>query len=580
MVCRPPPGLPARTRRGSSSSRSENSGEGGDHSHGYVTVSAPLDSVNRGEIPHRLVPRGSRHQVSFRGWRFPLTTPVGVSYDDIPYDGGANGPSHPRKLAVLGRAFGLDPAPPETARILELGCALGTNILNIAYTLPNAECVGMDLFESQIAEARNRARTLGLKNMRFEAVDLLEFGDDEEPYDYILACGVFSWVPEPVRERILELCGRLLKPNGIAYITYNIYPGWYMRQPLRDLVVMASGSGPIRERIQRSAHMLDFMARATSKVKAKDETFSRIVARERAIMDTMPAEYLAHEHLESTNAPIYFKDFVAMAGEHNLQYLADASIATMFPTELDAETAEELQNMTASQVGLEQLLDFIRGRQFRQSLLCRTDVALQRSLETFSVRDLFISSSGAIIGADDPAYDPAAIKFRAGDSVVNVRDPELAFALQAITDAAPRFCTFDELLPQDADEETARRTDSNMVQLFLRGVISLEAHQTPVATTVGERPRASRAAALLVSDQVPPNLFHQTIQLQALEALAVELADGTRSIEQIRKAAVARLDSRPETAQVTDLVADEGKLAAAMDAALQGLARYGFLEQV
>lgn len=503
-----------------------------------------------------------------------------MSYDDIPYDGGANAPSHPRKLAVLGRAFGLNPAPPQTARILELGCSLGTNILNIAYTLPDAECVGMDLFESQVNEARNRAQTLGLNNIRFEVADLMDFGDGEEPYDYILACGVFSWVPEPVRNRILELCGRLLKPHGIAYITYNIYPGWYMRQPLRDLVVMASGSGHIRERIQRSAHMLDFMARATSRLKTKDETFARIVARERSIMQAMPAEYLAHEHLESTNAPIYFKDFVALAGEQGLQYLADAAISTMFPTELDAETAEELQNLTSSQVGLEQLLDFIRGRQFRQSLLCRGDAPLERSLESFSVRDLFISSNGSIIGEDDPAYDPAAIKFRAGESVVNVRDPELAYALQAISDAAPRFCRFEELLPENADEETASRTDSNMVQLYLRGVITLEADQTAVATTVGERPRASQAALLLGSNGALPNRFHQTMDLTSLELMVIPLADGSRTTAEIRTDAKAKLESMAERPEIADLLADESKFSAAIDDALSSLAANGFLDPV
>jgi len=56
------------------------------------------------------------------------------------------------------------------------------------------------------------------------APDLLE-----GRFDIIMAHGVFSWMPDDARDAMLELCARLLSPNGVLYLNYNAHPGWTVR---------------------------------------------------------------------------------------------------------------------------------------------------------------------------------------------------------------------------------------------------------------------------------------------------------------------------------------------------------------
>ncbi len=35
---------------------------------------------------------------------------------------------------------------------------------------------------------------------------------------------------------ILDVCSANLTPNGIAYVSYNTYPGWHMRGMIRDML--------------------------------------------------------------------------------------------------------------------------------------------------------------------------------------------------------------------------------------------------------------------------------------------------------------------------------------------------------
>ena len=35
---------------------------------------------------------------------------------------------------------------------------------------------------------------------------------------------------------VLEICQRHLAPNGVAYISYNTYPGWHIRGIARDIM--------------------------------------------------------------------------------------------------------------------------------------------------------------------------------------------------------------------------------------------------------------------------------------------------------------------------------------------------------
>jgi|GEM_PF-44045 len=184
-----------------------------------------------------------------------------TSYDDIPYESHPFAQSHPNRLFTIGTLFGLRPTPVQKCRVLELGCASGGNLIPMADYLPESQFVGVDNSARQVREGLDTVAQLGLENVILKHASILDVDAAYGKFDYIICHGVFSWVPENVRLKILEICGTQLTPNGIAYVSYNTYPGWHMRGMIRDMMRYhaARFSAPT-DRIQQARALLRFLA--------------------------------------------------------------------------------------------------------------------------------------------------------------------------------------------------------------------------------------------------------------------------------------------------------------------------------
>ena len=158
---------------------------------------------------------------------------IAASYDAIPYPNLGYSHTHPDHLATLATLLGLDPASPEKCRVLELGTASGWNIIPFAHAFPESQFVGIDISPIQIQEGQAAIQALGLQNIRLEARDILEITPELGEFDYIIAHGVYSWVPPEVRDALMRVCKQNLAPNGVVYISYNTYPGSYMTRMVR-----------------------------------------------------------------------------------------------------------------------------------------------------------------------------------------------------------------------------------------------------------------------------------------------------------------------------------------------------------
>ena len=156
------------------------------------------------------------------------------SYDQVPYPSYVHAQTHPDRLASIAVLFGITPAQVESARVLELACGQGGNLIPIACSFPKSTCLGIDLSEKQIASGREIIDRLGLPNIELQAESILDFRKEAGTFDYIIAHGVFSWVPGRVRDKILAICGQNLSPRGIAYVNYNTFPGWHRLRESRS----------------------------------------------------------------------------------------------------------------------------------------------------------------------------------------------------------------------------------------------------------------------------------------------------------------------------------------------------------
>ena len=464
------------------------------------------------------------------------------SYDEIPYDSTPFADTHPAHLCVLGRIFGLDTPVPETARILELGCATGGNIIPLAYYLPNTKIVGIELSAGQVAVAQELIQRLALTNIEVRQGDIMTLGEDLGEYDYIIAHGVYSWVPEPVRGRILELCRSHLSPHGIAYLSYNTLPGWRMRGTLRDMLLHHTRLAKTpRERLTLAYQLFELLEQAL----AHDDTLaSRYLRSEIAGLRNSHPSYLYHEYLEEINQPFLFSEFVTEAGRHGLQYLCDVELATDIPTSLGPDAAAALDGID-DLIEQGQYGDFIANRTFRRSLLCHADVRLQREL---SLEQLTTFAYSALLSPEKPAYfkQPRSQSYRsATGQTFEVEHPLTKAALYQLAESYPDSIGF-EALYSAACEQVTREGGSKqahereallgeLITLFAHQAIRLTPHPRHFEKTLSDRPRLTSLARHQVAMRLGhlATLSHTTLSLDAFSTKLAELLDGRHDAKEL-----------------------------------------------
>ena len=170
-----------------------------------------------------------------------MAHPTHASYDEVPYEFRPFVRSYPDHLATIATLFGMKPQSADRSRILELGCAMGGNLIPMAINLPNSQFLGIDLSARQIADGQAMIKKLGLQNIELRHANILDVDDSYGMFDYILCHGVYSWVSPEAQEKILSICSKNLKPMGVAYVSYNVYPGWHMFGMIRDMMIYHAG---------------------------------------------------------------------------------------------------------------------------------------------------------------------------------------------------------------------------------------------------------------------------------------------------------------------------------------------------
>ena len=348
-------------------------------------------------------------------------------YDEVLYAGHPFPQTHPDRLAAVGRLFGMDPAPVDRCRVLELGCGDGGNLVPMAYTLPGSEFVGLDLGARGIAKGREMIGSLNLSNIKLECRDILEAGAGLGSFDYIIAHGVYSWVPAAVQERMLAICGESLAPHGVAFISYSVYPGAHVRTMIAEMLQYhARRFSTAEQQIEQARAMLAFLASARQEPNA----YSLLLHQEVENLSTRRPQSLYHDELAECHTPVYFRDFVKSAAGHRLQYLGEADLFEMLDSSESPDVSSMLRKLASDPIDKEQYLDFLKCRRFRQTLLCRAEVPLQRRLEAAQMKQFYIGTGH--LRNRQPEKTPTD-------------HPVAKAALAALMDAWPAVLSFDEL---------------------------------------------------------------------------------------------------------------------------------------
>jgi SAM-dependent methyltransferase len=520
-----------------------------------------------------------------------MTTPRLDPYDEFIYNNYSYPQTHIDRLATLATFLGLKPAPPENARVLELACGDGSNLLPMAYGLPQSQFVGIDRAAKPIKKGQEAIEDLRLKNMKLWQRDLLTVTREEiGEFDYIIAHGLYSWVPEPVRDRLLEICSSSLKPQGVAYVSYNVYPGCRQREIIRDMMLFHTREvKDQRERVAQSRALIQWMAEAQAKTKA----YSLLLQETKDFLDQSEDGAIHHDIIAEHNTPVYFYEFMTHAAEHGLQFLSEAEHFNVREYQYTAEVANELRSLARHSIlTKEQYLDFLSGRSFRQTLLCHHDVAIEHTFEPQRIREFYLSSAAQPGSTNLDLNSDEPEKFHAPeDASATTNFPLAKAALFYLGQIYPRAVRFDDLLAEaggllgpasplnGAEGDQAERMLAELlIRIYGVGVVEFHLHVPQFTVVPGERPLASSLARFQARlGPMTTSLFGNNVRFEDfLGRQFLLLLDGTRDRAALLRDFREVIRSQPQADDAeTDKVMRD--LPEQLEEKLLDLGRRGFL---
>lgn len=491
-----------------------------------------------------------------------------ASYDATPYDSKPFRETHIDHLATIARFHGLSPAPIERCRVLELGCASGGNIIPMADRFPDATFLGVDLSPVQIADGQRAIDGAKLTNVVLQARSITDLGAGDGEFDYIICHGVYSWVPPEVQDAVLRVCEDCLSPNGIAYVSYNAYPGWHARMMVREMMLVNDTTSlPPATRIARARNYVERLGARAAK---SPGLHAQTLQREIEILRELPDSQILHEFLEAYNTPLLFTEFVRRASEHRLAYVANASFAKSGwanPDEPANRTREEV-------VRAEQESDFVVGRVFHRSLLSRVNAPIDLTQRMEHVRESYVSLRGTEVSPNQDADEnqPGVRVFATPEgSRLGTASAVLLAAFDELLAAAPEPVHFSRLVAAiegrvDASSPTHATDIAELPAMLLRmvsvGMAAFGSRPAELATRVDERPRASALARWQASQRLPvTDRMHVPHSLPAIALFLLSYLDGTRDRDQLVAEVQRALDdgrmstpTRPDAAQIAAVV--------------------------
>ncbi|MFD4839067.1 methyltransferase regulatory domain-containing protein [Achromobacter sp. NPDC058515] len=479
-----------------------------------------------------------------------LTQAISDAYDETPYISNPFSYTSPGNLRAVAGLYGLDTPPLENAKVLELGSAAGGNLLPFALAHPGATVVGIDLAPQQIEAGRRIAETAGARNLDLRAMSLTDITADFGTFDYIICHGVFSWVPPEVRDAIFRICRENLAPNGVAYISYNTYPGWKASDVIRDAMILNSfGAETPQQKLARAKDMLDLIENGLWQNNPLQSALQEAARKLRGQTD----HYLLHEYLETINTPCYFLEFAAAAQQAGLAYVTDAEPQLTFSSTFGTRVAVGLNSLSANagREMREQYLDFAVGRTFRKSLLVHAERAEQmlEQPEGNAFKEMHFATH---LEAAPPAAGASSghAHYRTPNgATLSTKDPAMIGIIDALAGVWPRSLSFNDLLaiiephaPGATRDDLANAAYMHLITLVQGSALHYRLEASPYLAPE-TRPRLIAGALELMREvgkkdcQVGMhNFWHHPVTppLDALSQSVASQMDGSLSAAELR----------------------------------------------
>ncbi|HXW20342.1 MAG TPA: class I SAM-dependent methyltransferase [Roseiarcus sp.] len=503
------------------------------------------------------------------------------AYDLAPYQSVALMRLHPARLAACAKLAGLAPPPISSARVLEIGCASGGHIIPLAYAFPNARFVGVDVSPRQIADGKARIDRLGLANIELAAQSFAVLGEADGDFDVIVAHGLYSWIPEPLRDDLLRVCGARLAPNGLALISYNVLPGWRMFEIVRDSMILHAGGEADQQKRSAKARRLFAAMKERADLSTSYGRFWRDEAQRMTVGDDA---YLTHEVFEDSSAPSSFRDFTARAQRFGLAYACESRVRANRPETVAPDAAAIIEEFSGGDgMAREQYIDIFSGRTFRESILIRADEAFRLDASDRRQR-LAALHMIAPIGLELRPIEGKPGAFVIADDAVSLEcdDPAAVESVRRLIARRPSSSRFEDLASEtnDVSRPVVLSTLWRMAEM---GLLDVSTEPVACAEALSARPRAS---ALATSDakagDLTATLRHAPFHMDPLDRLLLARLDGARSRDSlvdlfVEAVASGGLRASGPQGPIVERKALLGALGPEVDRRLANYARIGLL---
>ena len=451
-----------------------------------------------------------------------------AAYREAPYPSYIHTDTLPSRVAAIARLSGMRPPVVSTARVLEIGCGDGMNLMAMAQTLPEARFTGFDILDDRIALGRERARRAGLDNVELHVADIMDEQHAVGEFDYIIAHGVYAWVPPPVADALMALIGRRLAPGGLALVSYNALPGSYLKIALRDAMLGVIGDAPEGAERLRRAHAL--LEKIAERKVGNDPAQRAMQAQVERILAT-PGHVLLHDELGAHFRPQYLQDVVVHGQRHGLKFLGDAGGGRVYDG-IWPEDVPEPDDRDRGVVARAIADDLVGMRLFRSTLFTRETTPLPRELDLAAVDELWIG----VPKADEDG------RFRNSAVEIEISEPALLEPLRQLAATAPaRMRRAEAGMPEEAR--------LSIVNMFNMGVITLDSEPYRGPTDFGEVPVVTPLARVMLDEGATwvPTLHPRMLALEGTTPTVVRRLDGTIDAEELSALGLASGFATPET---------------------------------
>jgi methyltransferase-like protein/trans-aconitate methyltransferase len=489
--------------------------------------------------------------------------PTTTSYDNFPYADYSFSYACPEHLYTIAKIFGLNPVNVETAKVLELGCGSGGNIIGYAQRYPKANVVGVDLSKVQIDAGKKTVDQLGLSNIDLKSMSIADIDSSFGKFDYIICHGVFSWVPKEIQDKILDISKNLLSPNGIAYVSYNALPGWNIVGTFREMLQYHTDSfSSDVDKLSQARAFIGFLQEGLAE---SNTPYYKFLENEAKVISSVDNSYLKHEYLDRGNSQFYFVDFVKMAQDQGLSYLADTHLSTMYIGNLPPKAIEKLQAINDI-VRVEQYMDFIVNRRFRSTLLCNNDAQIKRNIDNAILNDMWMSMrlqpdvlADKLDFKNNNLETSFSVQSAGGVVKCNPRGSFISAALYAFFEAASTYISMDDLVkyikakcPDFSEKEHLEIIKAELLSLLFKGMLSVRAVKPLTASKISSKPQISKLAQLQIKNNshLVCNQLNDSVVIPAIYRVVMVNLDGKSDIDQLVKKVGESLEKSGQQIQV------------------------------